>query len=147
MQLPHMRHNILLAFCALVLLVSTGCEESVDAVLESEQPFTLYGFLNPRADTQAVRVFPIEPVLAPTRPEGLDAEVQSTNLVTGETVEWTNSVVHYADSTFGHVSYALFRPEYGHTYRFEIARSDGATTMVEVPVPLSAMAALGRPKR
>ena len=60
-----MKRILTAAALAVVLVASAGCEEGVDAVLESTQPFTLYGFFNPRSDTQAVRVFPIEPILEP----------------------------------------------------------------------------------
>ncbi|HEX7071281.1 MAG TPA: hypothetical protein VF190_10760, partial [Rhodothermales bacterium] len=130
-----MKRILTAAALAVVLVASAGCEEGVDAVLESTQPFTLYGFFNPRSDTQAVRVFPIEPILEPTRPEPLEAIVRSTDLVTGETVVWSDSVVHFSDGTYGHVAYAPFRVEYGHTYRFEVSRPDGNTSQAEVPVP------------
>lgn len=130
-----MRRLTTAAALSLALLLPSGCEESVDAVLESDQPFTLYGFFNPRSDTQAVRVFPIEPLLAPTQLEPLDALVRSTDLVTGESVVWSDSVVHFDDGTIGHVAYAPFRVQYGHTYRFEVARPDGEISHAEIPVP------------
>lgn len=117
------------------LLVTAGCEESVDAVLDADQSFTLYGFLNPRADTQAVRVFPVEPVLRGGRPEPLDAVVRSTDLVTGESVVWMDSVVAYADGSFGNVAFAPLRVSHGHTYRLEVDGSDGAHARVDVVVP------------
>ena len=124
-----------LATLLLTACIWTGCEESVDAVLDSDQPFSLYGFFNPRSDTQAVRIFPIEPTLAPTPAEPLAAQVVSTDLVTGESVTWTDSLVQFEDGTLGHVAYAPFRVEYGHTYRFEVSTLDGRTSHAEVPVP------------
>ena len=133
--MTNMKRSFAIAVLGLLVLSTSACEEGVDAVLDSDQPFSLYGFLNPRSDTQAVRVFPIEPVLTPAQSGELDARIISTDLVSGETIEWSDSLVTYADSTFGHVAFAPFQVEYQHTYRFEITRSDGASSSVEISVP------------
>ncbi|NBC17221.1 MAG: hypothetical protein GVY18_07880 [Bacteroidetes bacterium] len=116
-----------------------GCEESVDPILGTDRAFTLYGLLNPQADTQAVRVFPIEGDLTRTRPEPLDAEVASENLTTGAATAWQDSLVLYRSSlfedTYGHVYFAPLQVQHEHTYRVRATRSDGAATMVEVTVP------------
>lgn len=130
-----MKRTIAAAAVALLFLTLSACEEGVDAVLESDQPFTLYGFFNPRSDTQAVRIFPIEPTLRPIPDDELDAVVKSRDLVTGETIIWGDSLVAFEDSSLGHVAFAPFRVEYGHTYRFEVSRSDGAMSYAEIPVP------------
>ncbi len=133
--MTNMKRTIAAAAVALLFLTLSACEEGVDAVLESDQPFTLYGFFNPRSDTQAVRIFPIEPTLRPIPDDELDAVVKSRDLVTGETIIWGDSLVAFEDSSLGHVAFAPFRVEYGHTYRFEVSRSDGAMSYAEIPVP------------
>lgn len=119
-------------FAALVLM---GCEEAVNPVLGTERPFTLYGFFNPRSDTQAVRLFAVEGRLELTRPEPLDAEVASMDLQRGQRHAWQDSVVQYSTEQYGHVYWSVFRAEYERRYRLEATRSDGATAHVEVTVP------------
>ncbi len=115
--------------------VWAGCETSVDAVSRTDAVFSLFGYFNPRADTQAVRVFPIEGSLVVSGPDPLDAEVTSTELETGERRVWQDSVVQFIDGSFGHVYWSAFRPDYERTHRLEVARSDGAAAKAEVEIP------------
>ena len=61
----------------------TSCEESVDPILDNNVPFTLYGYLNPKSDTQSIRVFPIEAEFDTRTERPIDATVTSMNLTTG----------------------------------------------------------------
>ncbi|WP_457654292.1 hypothetical protein [Rhodocaloribacter sp.] len=112
-----------------------GCETSVDAVSGSDAAFSVFGFFNPLADTQAVRVFPVEGLLVVSGPDPLDAEVTSTELETGEQRVWRDSVVQFLDGSFGHVYWSPFRAAHERTYRLEVARSDGAASVAEVETP------------
>ena len=126
-----------LLLCALLLaMVSTmGCEESVDPVLGTERAYTVYGFFNARADTQAMRIFAIEGSLALTRPEPLGARVISIDRQTGTEQVWQDSVTRFVSGRFGHVYWSAFRADFEHTYRLEATRPDGAVTRAEVTVP------------
>ncbi len=119
----------------LAVLVLAGCAESVDPRLPIDQPFTLWGMINPKTDTQAVRVFEIEGTIRLVRPDPLDAVVSSMNLDTGELRVWQDSVVQLPDGDYRHVYWSAFRPQVGHTYRLEVRRSDGATSSAEATVP------------
>ncbi len=132
-----------LLVCALVL--TTGCEESVNPILGTERPFTIYGFFNPVADTQAVRVFAIEDLLELTRPEPLDARVTSFDVQLGAQHVWQDSVVMFERARYGHVYWSAFRAEYRHRYRLEVTRSDGESVQVEVTVPPLSEAVLLEP--
>ena len=131
----HSVMGVLGAVLLLTVALTTGCEESVNPVLGTERAFTLYGFFNPRADTQAVRIFAIEGRLELTRPEPLDAEVASMDLQMSQQQAWQDSVVQYESGRYGHVYWSEFRAEFEHRYRLEAVRSDGATAQVEVTVP------------
>ena len=122
----------LVAAAAILLL---GCEEDVVAVSGAEVPFTLYGVLNPHADTQSVRVYPVEDSLYAGAAGPLDARFTSTNLQTGELRVWRDSVLREADGLYAHVFWSPFHAAYKDTYRLEVTRSDGAATRVEVAVP------------
>ncbi len=123
--------------CVVLLLggIVTGCQESVDAIVGSDYPFTLWGFMNSGADTQYVRIFPILEELAIDTDSVIDARVYSTNLTTGEQLEWSYRTVRFGESRTGHVFWAPFRAEYRHRYLLEVVRSDGARSRVEVAVP------------
>lgn len=128
-----------------VLVLTTGCEESVNPILSTERPFTVYGFFNPVADTQAVRIFAVEELLELTRPEPLDARVASFDLQRGAQQAWQDSVVLFDSARYGHVYWAAFRAAFGHRYRLEVTRSDGEMVQVEVTVPPLSEAVLLEP--
>ncbi len=118
-----------------MMLVVTGCEESVDPVLETDEVFSLYGFLNPREDVQAVRLYSIDGILEISSDDPIDATVTSTNLGSGETVVWRDSVIQFFNRSYGHVFHADFRPEHDTAYEISAVRSDGRTTRVVVQTP------------
>ncbi len=127
------------AFLLSLGLLLFGCEESVDPRLTIDRPFTLWGMINPRVDTQAVRVFEIQNTIRLIRPDPIDAAVRSVNLTTGEERVWQDSVVQLRDGDYRHVYWSAFHAGYGETYRLEVRRSDGAasTAMVTVPPPVT----------
>ena len=122
-----------------------GCEEDVAGPDPFELPYSMWGVLNPFADTQFVRVFPIETGLAPGVPEPLDAHFTSTDLGKGEDHTWRDSVIVDTQGMVGHVFYAPFRPAWEHRYRVEITRGDGASSSAEVEIPKQTTLALGAP--
>lgn len=117
------------------LVLSTGCEEAVDPVLKTDEAFSLYGYLDPSSDMQAVRVFSIDGVLENTQATPLDAEIRTINQNSGEEVVWRDSIITYRDRTIGHVYYAGFRAGHDTPYRLVATRSDGRTTSVDVRTP------------
>lgn len=123
------------ALCAALL---SGCSESVEPNLGIDRPFTIWGLFNPRADTQAARLFTIESDIQLITSAPIDATITSTDLATGEVRVWQDSVVQLADGTYRHVYWSAFRAEHGHTYRLEARRSDGAASSATVTVPMPA---------
>lgn len=122
-----------LLFGPLVLL--TGCEDTVAPTGDAGRPFTLYAVLDPTEDRQALRIATFRPDLETAEGPEIDAEVISTDLNTGETTVWEDSLVTFGEGRLGHVFHADFRPVYGHTYRIEALRSDGVMSSAEVTVP------------
>lgn len=119
----------------LAVPVWTGCQEDITAIVGTDRAFTIYGVLTPEADTQWVRVFPIEPTLEPSPPEPIDARVTSVDEQTGETVAWADTILQDPRGRFGYYYWAPFQARHGHTYRLTVERSDGARSRVTVPVP------------
>ncbi len=123
----------------LVCLFTMGCEESVNTRLEIDRPFSVWGLINPKADTHAVRVFEIENTIRLVRPDPLDAVVTTILMQTGDQLVWQDSVIQLPGGTYRHVYWAAFEATAGDTYRLDVTRSDGATSsaITTVPPPVS----------
>jgi hypothetical protein len=119
------------------VLLLGGCETTVDPSIGSDQAFSLYGVLQPEADTQWVRVYPIEDALTPTPPTPLDATLTSTALETGQSQTWRDSVVQESSGDYAHVYWFPFQVEHGRTYRLAATGPHG-TAQVDVDVPAPA---------
>ena len=122
-----------------------GCDEDVIGVLGTDQPYTIYGVLNPRSDTQWVRVFPVQGRLAPRDSALLDATFRSTDLQSDEMRVWQDSIIREPSGLYEHVFWSPFRAAYGHNYRIEVERSDEAMSHVETEVPQDARLLLQDP--
>lgn len=94
----------------------------------------MWGALDPSAETQAIRVVPIQLTIDANEAGPLDAELVATNLDTGERTVWRDSVVQFAGSA-GDVFIAPFRPGYGELYEVVATRSDGAVATARVVTP------------
>ncbi len=123
----------------LACLFTMGCEESVNTRLEIDRPFSVWGLINPKADTHAVRVFEIENTIRLVRPDPLDAVVTTILMQTGERQAWQDSVIQLPGGAYRHVYWAAFEATAGDTYRLDVTRSDGATSsaITTVPPPVS----------
>lgn len=123
------------ALLVLLTFVATGCEEAVGPTLEDSAQFTLYGALDPEAESQLVRVFAIRDMLEETEAGLINATMTTTDLATGETVTWRDSVVTLANGQRGDVFVASFTPAFGRTYQIVVEGEPGepATVVVDVP--------------
>ena len=127
-------------FAVLPLILSAAlfwasCSESVDTRLRIDQPYSIYGIINPEADTHGVRVFEIQTHIQLVSPDPIDASVTTTLLRTGETLSWQDSVIQLDDGDYRHVFWAAFRPEPYETYHLDVVRSDGATSSAITTIP------------
>ena len=119
----------------LLAVLSTGCTESVDPIIGTDLPFTIWGFMNAGADTQYVRVYPITDRLRAETSTSIDAQVFSTDLTTGERRQWRYKTVSVDSVRTGHIFWSPFRALHKHRYLLEVARSDGSTSSAEATVP------------
>lgn len=125
--------------CILGLIVS-GCEEDVNPFIGTDFPFTVWGFVNPKADTHAVRVFTIDEVLRLIPEEPLDATVSIINVEDTERHILQDSAILLPTGEYRHIFWSEFPVNYNETYRLEVERSDGLitrSTAVMVPPPIS----------
>ncbi len=124
-----------LCFALLILFpVLMGCEEDVAAPSRLDEAYSMFGIINPRLDTQSVVVSPIEPLLF-DYPDSIDAAVTLTDLASGETTTLRDTTMVGERGQRDFAFLAAFRPEFGGSYRVDVARSDGAVTSAVANVP------------
>ncbi len=123
----------------ITFLLFSACTETVETRLQIEYPFSIFGIINPKADTHAVRVFEIKQNIALVRPEPIDATVTSTHIQSGEVYTWRDSVIQLEDGDYRHVYWSEFDASGGETYHLKVTRSDGAEAeaITTVPPPIS----------
>lgn len=129
----------------LSLALLAGCNDEVDPTIGLEVPFSLYGYLDPTTDQQAIRVVPIVGDL-----EAVDdpvvATVTSTDLEDGQTTVWRDSVVTFSDGSSGIIHIADYTPRPGARVRIEVATASGSSSTAEVEVPSLVSASVGPPQ-
>ena len=119
-----------LAFVGIIFLLFSACSETVETRLQLEYPFSVFGIINPKADTHAVRIFEIKQNIALVRPDPIDAIVTTTQIQSGEVYTWRDSVVQLEDGDYRHVYWSEFKASMGedvplksHTLRWSGNRS------------------------
>lgn len=122
---------VIAVFCA-----TAGCDTSFDIFSETDLTYSVYGILDASADTQFVRVEPVQDT-ALVGTGSIDARVTSENLATGETIVWNDSTfsVGLAETPVHNFwTTAAIDPESAHRFTVERAR-DGAQSTAEAAVP------------
>lgn len=117
-----------------VLIVVAGCDTAVDPFQTSTNYFSIGGVIDASADTQFVRVTPLRrKVSIPAEP--LDAIVTTTDLVTGETVVWHDSLFTLHMGGVAHNVWSDFDFKPGRSYRFEVSAPEGRVSTAVVALP------------
>ncbi|MEQ9103765.1 MAG: hypothetical protein RIE53_03625 [Rhodothermales bacterium] len=129
------RRSMLPVLAVLFVLFSVGCDSTVDPIVETDRPYTLWGWLDPTADLQKVRLFEIEPILVADDGAPSTATVTLTDLTSGASVAWRDSVVQFASGSYGHVFIADTPVEYDREYRLDAAHPNGQVSTVRVATP------------
>lgn len=141
-QMKSANTSIWLFFAVLMLFsgLISACEDEVNPFIGTEIPFTVWGIVNPVADTQAVRVFSIDEVLKIISPDPLDATVSIIDVNESNRYVLQDSVIQLPNGDYRHIFWAEIDVDYFDTYRIEVEKSDGRisnSTEIEVPGPIS----------
>ncbi len=130
---------LLVLLAVALVLAAAGCDTSFSAFEESERRFSVFGYLDGRADTQFVRVEALQDSVLAGSGGPLDARVTTENLSTGETTTWRDSTTQIGGTgVLVHNFWTTASVEPGETYRFRVERqSDGAASTAEVTLPES----------
>lgn len=129
-----------LVLVLLGLLFTSSCSEDVNPFIGTELPYTIWGTVNPEADTQAVRVFLIDDILQLVSPDPLDAQVSIINVDANNRFVLQDSVIQLNNGDYRHIFWAAFDVNHNETYRVEVERSDGQLSKsanITVPGPIS----------
>ncbi|PAP76293.1 lamin tail domain-containing protein [Rubrivirga marina] len=128
------RSRLLLLLTAAAL---AACSDAVDPTLGTDRVFSLYGYLDPTADRQAIRVAPIYGTIDADTVRAAPARVASVERETGREVAWRDSAVTFQDGSVGHVFVADYTPTPGATVDVRVEETAEAgrvvTTTVTVP--------------
>jgi len=136
-----MTHILSISVLLASFLVLTACDSTfVDPFEGQERYFSVYGILQTTETEHYIRVVPIrrsiEDIIEPRDTQAkIDASVTSVDLQTGTKTTWAHHLLRLADGKYGHVFSASFMVSPGHTYRLEIKRTSGATTVAETTIP------------
>ena len=126
-------------FLLISILSVSACSDDVNPFIGTELPYSVWGNINPRADTQAVRVFLIEDVLRLVSSDPIDANVRIINTDTDTRYILQDSIIQLDNGDFRHIFWSEINVDHHETYRLEVERSDGQLTKssdVTVPGPI-----------
>jgi len=124
------------ALFLLIVIIVSGCDDTVNPFVEEDRFFTVFGYLDTATDEQFVRVIPLRQDFAGIDDTTIDATVTTREVESGNTTAWRDSVITYSDGSVGHVFHADFTPIPGRTYELTVARSDGVQSSASTTIPL-----------
>ncbi|NNF58868.1 MAG: hypothetical protein HKN04_11585 [Rhodothermaceae bacterium] len=128
--------------------IMVGCDDGfVDPFLRDGGAFSVYGAIvsDEVPLTHEVRIVPVRTLPDTPTDTGqatvqLDAEVWSTDLTTGDSLQWTQRSVRYDDGSVGYLFSRDFVAPSEHAYRLTVrdrVNGNTATALVETPpVPI-----------
>ena len=131
--------------CGLLLVVCLcmGCNDEISPFDTTDFPFTLWGLVNPQADTQAVRVFTIETTLDLLPAQSIDAVASIIEVEKEIRHVLVDSVTQLPNGDYRHTFWSAFDVQHGELYRVEVERSDGLVSRssdIRVPGPITILA-------
>mgnify|MGYP000162049422 CR=1 FL=1 len=122
---------------SLLLLLAaalSACDDGFTPRADDGRAFALYGTLDGRATHQMIRVQDLAGSVLDT-PDQLPVTVTSTELVSGQTTTWRDSVVTLPDGIRAHLFVADLAVAPGDIHRIEAVRdADGARSVVTATV-------------
>ncbi|WP_412061667.1 hypothetical protein [Rubrivirga sp. IMCC45206] len=118
----------------LAALVLGACADAFDPTAAGGPAFAIDGTLDGTTTRQRVRVQDLrDSVVDPA--DTLAATVTSTELVSGTTTTWRDSLATLADGTRTHIAVADLAIAAGQTHRIRVAGADGRASTVSVRLP------------
>lgn len=102
MIIQMIKQKRLLAILPLLILIQlTGCESNFQPLQENDQyAYSIYGTLDVHADTQWVRVMPVNDKLIPSKPDSNNTRVSLVRKSTGEKVLFNDSLFVFGGDAY-----------------------------------------------
>lgn len=128
------------AVSTLTVLLFSGCDPTVDVFRPNDQfRYSLYGALDVAADTQAIRVSPIDDSLGIGAPRTLNATVLLENLDTGEQISLTDFPTTVGgEDALVHNFWTTFSIDPSTSYRITVQEEGEPVTTVSTTTPTQA---------
>ena len=126
-----------IALLLALALTAGGCADTFAPRVAGGRAFAVFGTLDGRTARQTLRVQDLASAVLET-PDRLAATVTSTELTTGRTTRWRDSVVTLADGMRAHLFVADLAVASGETHRIDLVRDDDGertTVTIELPSP------------
>jgi len=122
-----------LLLCMITIVV--GCDTSFTSTIPSDDHvYSMFGALDPAADTQWIRVEPLAPTTSLGSPDDIAATVTLENVETGQTWQLHDSLmIVQTEPQHNFWTMAPIQPE--TSYRIEAHRADSVATWAETTTP------------
>ena len=115
------------------VVVSAGCDPAFDPIKETNRSYSVYGYLNASADTQFIRIEKLRDNMPIGTLDDLGADVQLTNVTTGQTTLLQDSLFNYRVGR-AHNYFTTLQVNPEQQYRLEVQGNEGAAS-AEVDIP------------
>ena len=126
----------------LVVGASLGCDNSLDPIDKKKGLYSVYGSLDIKESVNYIRVKELNTPLGPDSTNQIDADVQLTNLNTGNTATLQDTVVQF-DGVNTHNFYTAMNITPQTDYKLSIERSDGRLAEAVTKTPHIASTQVG----
>lgn len=117
------------------LLLSSCGDVIVEPFIESDQYYSILGYLDLGREEHFVRVTAFRKTIVTPSDPTIDAKVSILDLNNNLQYAFRDSLVKYSNGTLGHIFKSKFKAQPGHKYRLSVTRSDGKITTAETTAP------------
>lgn len=122
----------------LFLLLCFGCDNAnISLTKPSELYFSMYGFLDVKADTQFVRISPLREVPS-SLPQKIDASVELRDLDSGEKIAMKDSLFKFEGQFYVHNFWTTHKIRENGRYQLRATNSEGKSSIANIEVPNAA---------
>lgn len=123
--------------CVLIVFAGlSGCDNTIDPfALGDSQPFAIFGYLDTAADTQFVRISRTRSNESLLGELGDPPVVTITDVGTGETAAWKDSVIALADGSHVRAFFSTFDIQPSVSYRLDVVDDGAEPTQASTTLP------------
>lgn len=125
---------IIKLFIPLLFFINTGCDGSIDPLVEETGTYSIYGYIDVNREVNFIRVSNLKIPLVKGSAQSIDGTVTLQNLETGTTQTLQDSIITFNDVVTHNFKTTLnILPE--TTYQIKVERSDGKFLSAKATTP------------